>query len=159
MLDRKAYHQTLPTKRISAGCLFLDEQHRLLVVNPTYKKHWEIPGGTVEAHEAPRVSVEREIMEELGLSRPMLRLLCVDYTGETDTRTESLHFIFYGGIMTTTDIAAIRLPLEELSEFRFLPPPEAMSRLGKRLRLRVHHALKAIDSGQTCYLEEQAPVF
>ena len=43
-VNRKAYHQSLPKKRISAGCLFFDRSRRLLIVKPTYKEGWEIPG-------------------------------------------------------------------------------------------------------------------
>jgi 8-oxo-dGTP diphosphatase len=34
-----------PMKYVSAGALFFDEQGRLLIVKPTYKDGWEIPGG------------------------------------------------------------------------------------------------------------------
>jgi hypothetical protein len=30
---------------MSAGVLFFDEAGRLLIVEPTYKPNWEIPGG------------------------------------------------------------------------------------------------------------------
>ena len=55
------------TKRIAAGALFLNQQQRVLLVNPTYKTHWEIPGGMVEENEAPGAACRREISEELGL--------------------------------------------------------------------------------------------
>jgi ADP-ribose pyrophosphatase YjhB (NUDIX family) len=63
MMEKKAYQETLPKKRISAGCLFFDDRGRLLVVNPTYKDTWEIPGGVVEENESPREAVIREVVE------------------------------------------------------------------------------------------------
>ena len=36
-VNRKAYQQSLPKKRVSAGCLFFDKSQRLLIVKPTYK--------------------------------------------------------------------------------------------------------------------------
>ena len=36
-VNRKEYHQSLPKKRISAGCLFFDRSRRLLIAKPTYK--------------------------------------------------------------------------------------------------------------------------
>src|SRR5690606_12767250 len=65
-VNRKAYQRTLPRKRVSAGCLLFDEAGRLLIVNPTYKDGWEIPGGAVEANESPLDGCIREIREELG---------------------------------------------------------------------------------------------
>ncbi len=63
------------TKRIAAGALFLDQQQRVLLVNPTYKTHWEIPGGMVEEKEAPDEACRREISEELGVSVSIIRHL------------------------------------------------------------------------------------
>lgn len=157
-MDRKTYQQTLPKKRISAGCLFFDKKQRLLIVNPTYKDSWEIPGGTVERNESPRHAVIREIAEELGLDCPPVRLLCVDYSSESDKRTESLQFIFLGPVLTADLIAAIQLPVEELSEYRLLEPQKAIKMLSGKLGRRVRHCLDVINRQETLYLEEQQPV-
>lgn len=157
-MDKKAYQESLPRKRISAGCLLFDEQDRLLVLEPAYKRTWEIPGGVVEAQESPRTAVIREIAEELGLSVAPLRLLAVDYSGETATRTESLQLIFLGPTLTAAQIAGMRLPPEELLSYRFLPHEEALALLNGKLRRRVRQALAARAlPGQVLYLEEQRP--
>lgn len=155
MLERKAFQQTLPQKRISAGCLFFDKQNRLLVVNPTYKETWEIPGGVVEQNESPLNAVQREVFEELGLSVKPKRLLCIDYSAETDSRTESLQFIFLGPPLTKEMISAIKLPEEELSEFRIIKPKKGIKLLNRSLRHRVKKCLRAIERRETLYLEEQ----
>jgi hypothetical protein len=36
-----------PKKRIGAGVLIVDEFERVLLVEPTYKDTWEVPGGMV----------------------------------------------------------------------------------------------------------------
>ena len=154
-VNRKAYQQSLPKKRISAGCLFFDKSQRLLIVKPTYKEGWEIPGGAVVANESPLAACIREVTEELGLQRRPLRLLSVDFTGETKQRTESLSFIFDGGVLSDEEIAAIRLPEEELSEYRLLAAVEALTLLNRRLRRRVRRCLAARLAGTTLYLEEQ----
>jgi 8-oxo-dGTP pyrophosphatase MutT (NUDIX family) len=154
-VNRKAYHQSLPKKRISAGCLFFDKQRRLLIVKPTYKEGWEIPGGAVVANESPLAACMREVTEELGLERRPVRLLSVDFTGETKQRTESLSFIFDGGILSDEEIAAIHLPPDELSEYLLLPPEEALALLTRRLSRRVRRCLAARDAGATLYLEGQ----
>lgn len=159
MFDRKTFQKTLPKKRISAGCLFFDHKGRLLVINPTYKDTWEIPGGVVEKNESPREAAIRETYEELGLFCQPDRLLCIDFSDENETRTESLQFIFLGPEFTAEMIAAIQLPREELSEYRFLKPKKAIKLLNKKLRRRVRHCLTVLDNEQTLYLEEQEPIF
>jgi 8-oxo-dGTP pyrophosphatase MutT (NUDIX family) len=158
MMDRKTFQMTLPQKRISSGCLFFDKEGRLLVVNPTYKDTWEIPGGVVEKNESPRATVMREVFEELGLTCQPRRLLCVDFSAETKRRTESLHFIFLGPKLTADMISSIRLPREELHEYRLLPPQKAIKLLNKKLRRRVRRCLQVLDQESTLYLEEQKPV-
>ena len=159
MIDRKTFQESLPQKRISSGCLFFDERGRLLIVNPTYKETWEIPGGVVEKNESPREAVIREVFEETGILCQPQRLLCVDFSDETETRTESLQFIFLGPLLTESMIATIKLPEDELSEFRILPPKKAVKRLNKKLRRRVRHCLNVLKNQETLYLEEQEPIF
>ena len=158
-MNRKQFQKTLPSKRISAGCLYFDKKGKLLVVYPTYKDTWEIPDGVGEKNESPRDAVIREVAEELGLFCQPKRLLCVDYSGESETRTESLHFIFLGPRLTSRKIAAIRLPRAELSDFRILPPKKAIKLLNNKLQRRVSQCLKALDTNETLYLEEQTPIF
>jgi 8-oxo-dGTP diphosphatase len=43
------YTATLPVKRMGSGVLLADATGRVLLVEPTYKDYWEIPGGCVEA--------------------------------------------------------------------------------------------------------------
>lgn len=157
-MDKKAFQQTLPKKRMSAGMLLLDEQGYLLVVEPTYKDTWEIPGGVVEANESPREAVIREVAEELGLQCEPVRLLGVDYSGETENRLESLNFIFLGPPLTAELMAAIRLPEEELHSCQLLPPKMATRLLNKKLRRRVRRCLRVVGKKRTLYMEEQRPV-
>ena len=157
-MDQKEFQKTLPKKRLSAGMLLFDEQGQLLVVEPAYKETWEIPGGVVEANESPRQTAIREVAEELGLYCEPARLLGVDYSGESDKRTESLHYIFLGPILSAEDIVSIRLRQGELLSYRLLPPKEATKLLNKKLRRRVRRCLKVVGKKRTLYMEEQRPV-
>ena len=49
----------------AAGALFVDERGRVMLVEPTYKPMWEIPGGVIESGETPSAACAREIDEEL----------------------------------------------------------------------------------------------
>jgi 8-oxo-dGTP pyrophosphatase MutT (NUDIX family) len=59
-----AYYSNLPTKQVGVGCIFLDENSRVLIVNPTYKDGWELPGGVVERDESPLEACRREVAED-----------------------------------------------------------------------------------------------
>lgn len=138
---------------MAAGCLLLNEAGELLLVNPVYRPHWLLPGGVVEADESPRTACRREVQEELGLQRPSLRLLCVDYVAGGDGRTESLQFIFAGGVLTADEVSLIQLPTAELSAVGFWEPAAALSLLSPRSTLRVQLALTALQNGTAVYLE------
>ena len=70
----------LPTKRVAADCLIFDPEGRFLIVEPTYKSTWDVPGGVSEVDESPRRSAQREVMEELSLQIEPGALLAVDWT-------------------------------------------------------------------------------
>jgi 8-oxo-dGTP diphosphatase len=131
------YQQTLPKKRMGSGALFFNQKGELLLVEPSYKPTWEIPGGVVEAHESPKSCCEREIAEELGLSLTVGRLLCVDYNATTPERLESLMFIFDGGTLNDETIALIRLQADELLSFRFFSKEQLPLNLSATLKGRI----------------------
>lgn len=153
MSDLKSLYAALPKKRMAAGALFLDERGHLLLVNPTYKPQWEIPGGIVEANESPRQACQREIQEELGLPRNFERLLSVSYIPAVGERSDGVMFIFWGGVLTAVEIAQIRLPQAELSEFSFVDPAAISLLLTPSLGARVLQTLAIIPTEQTLYLE------
>ncbi len=154
-MNQRAFLESLPQKRMAAGALFFDADGNLLVVKPVYEETWGIPGGMVERGESPRYACIREVHEEIGLAWRPERLLCVDYTSDTDERTESLQFIFSGGTLSPDDIAHIKLPAAELCEYRFLAPEHALPLLNERLSRRVAQCLKHLADGRTLYLEDQ----
>ncbi len=154
-MSSEEFYTNLPKKRMSAGALFFDEQGRLLIVNPTYKPPWEIPGGIIEENESPREGCIREIKEELGLDWQPKRLLCIDYDHPGTIRSEAMSFIFYGGVLRTNEIDNIQLQVSELSEYRFVSIAEAGELVNGRLTRRLRHILPIINSERTLYLEDQ----
>ena len=143
---------------MGAGALFLNEQGEILIVKPTYKDHWSIPGGVVDENESPRAACIREIKEELGLIVPSLSFICVDYRTATTDRDECLQFIFSGGVITTTQIATIKLPTDELSEFKFMDATDASPLLSVGLRQRITLCLDALKTNTCIYLEDSEMV-
>jgi len=153
-MDDKTYQASLPKKSMAAGALFWDENGRILLVNPTYKEPWEIPGGSVEAQESPRQACIREIKEELGLDWQPERLLCVDYVSQQPDKLEALIFIFVGGLLDPAAIARLKLPGDELSEFRFCTLAEAVALVNGRLGRRISHCFAHLHGPVTLYPED-----
>ncbi|MFB9363609.1 NUDIX hydrolase [Actinoplanes nipponensis] len=144
---------TLPRKRMGAGLVMTDHIDRVLLVEPTYKDYWEIPGGAVEADESPRNTTIREISEELGLAVSPGRLLVVDWVPPREDRTEGLMLLFDGGMLTPDDSRKIRLPPEELRSWAWCDPQQAGQRLSDLLARRLTAAIQARAEGSTAYLE------
>jgi len=130
----QTYLGNLPKKRMGSGCLLFDSSGRVLLVKPTYKPVWEIPGGVVELNESPKQCCQREIKEEIGLAVKIGDLLVVDYNSHEDIKTESLMFIFNGGILTEEEIENIHLKPDELSEYGFFRQDSLPSEITKTLK-------------------------
>lgn len=131
------YTATLARKRMGAGALFFDVTGRVLLVEPTYKDYWEIPGGAVEADESPHEAVCRELKDELGLSRPPGGLLGIDWVPPREGRTEGLMVVFDGGVLPAEEAAGITVAPEELRGWAWCTATEVAERLSPLLARRV----------------------
>lgn len=123
---------------LGAAAIITDEAGRILLVHPTYREDdsWLLPGGVVEPGEHPHVTCRREITEELGLDLPLSAVLAVHSLSRNHPDLRSglpcpgeVRFVFDGGILTSDQVEAIRLPHEELSEYAFVETRDAMQRL------------------------------
>ena len=86
LLSTADWFASLPSVYLSASMLITDSDDRILLVKPNYRPDWGIPGGIVEADEAPDQCVTREIAEELALAIPAGDLLVVDWMGAAGDR-------------------------------------------------------------------------
>lgn len=157
MIETAYNYEALPKKRMAAGALFLNEAGNILIVKPTYRPDWLLPGGTVEENESPREACAREIKEELNLEVFLEHLLCIEYLSKDLQQTESVQFVFYGGQLSQTQIQTIVLPAIELNEYRFSPRDEACLLLSRKLAKRLPYCLLALKENMTIYLEDGCP--
>jgi 8-oxo-dGTP diphosphatase len=140
---------------VAAGALFVDDEGRVLIVEPTYKETWEIPGGRVEPGETPREACVRELREELGLDLAPGGLLVVDWAPREGV--DRVLFVFDGGALSGAQVEAITLPPDELASWAFVPPSELATWMAPWLVRRVLAALGARTAGATRYLEFGRP--
>lgn len=143
---------TQARKRVSADVLLRDETGRVLLVKPTYKPGWDLPGGMAEANEAPDDAACRELREELALDLTLHGLLVIDWVPPHGPWDDQLAFIFNGGTLNPEQTAALHPDHHELTELAFIPSDEALPRLGERLRRRLHAALESLQGGSPVYM-------
>ncbi|KZM68169.1 hypothetical protein AWN90_09520 [Nocardia terpenica] len=158
VLPVEQYVARLDKKRMAAGMLIRDDRRRVLLVEPSYKPNWEIPGGAVEKDESPWATVKREVAEELGLDLPVGRLLVVDYVRPQDSRPEGVIFVFDGGVLTETDVAKMVLAEGEIESAGFYSLDQAETRVKPLLADRLTTALLAVEHGGPVLCEQGRPV-
>jgi len=148
----------LPTARAltSAGILFFDADGRVMLVEPTYKDHWEIPGGIMEGGETPREACRREVKEELGLDIEPGRLLVVDWAPAPPVGDKVL-FVFDGGVLDAAKLDTIIFADGEIASYAFVAPDAVSPRVPDRLAKRISSAVAARDACRTSYLEHGLP--
>lgn len=141
-----------PTIPASAGALIFDRKGRLLILKPTYKSGWTIPGGVMEANgETPWEACRREVREECGLDVATGRLAAVDFRRPRQGKPGGVRFLFDCGALADAALAAVVLQPEEICEYRLADERTALSLLRGPIRRRVREARK---SPGAVYLEE-----
>ncbi|MEV4433615.1 NUDIX hydrolase [Streptomyces sp. NPDC049555] len=140
-------------KRVAADVLLRDDVGRVLLVKPTYKEAWDLPGGMAEANESPREAARRELREELGLAVDLHGLLCVDWVPPHGPWDDQLAFIFDGGVLGAEQRGTLGPTDDELSACAFFVPDEALHLLPPRTRMRAAAALAALGDAVPRYLE------
>ncbi len=149
-----AFFASLPRKYVGSGVLITDESGRVLLVEPTYKSSWEVPGGVTEAAESAPAAARRECQEEIGVAVDVGRLLVIEHQ-TVPGRGDSLMFVYDGGVLPAD--VELALPIGELRSYRFLAPADldavAVPRLANRLRI----ALQARAQGRLIELDNGVP--
>jgi ADP-ribose pyrophosphatase YjhB (NUDIX family) len=147
---------SVPRIPASASALIFDAAGRLLILRPTYKKGWTLPGGQLEPDgESPWEACRRETREECGLQVVHARLACVDFLRPRPRRPGGVRFLFDCGVLPAEQLASVTLQPEEISSHLLAEPAHALELLSGPLRRRVAAALAAEGF---VYLEDGEPV-
>lgn len=147
------YFASLPRTRGAASALLLDEQDRVLLVKPTYKPGWFLPGGVIEQGESPLTACLRECREELGFAPDLDGIACFDWAppeGEID----ATNVWVFAGRITAGQVAGIVLPPDELSGHRLAARAEIPDLAPPHIARRLASVLDA--DGLPLYLEDGA---
>jgi 8-oxo-dGTP diphosphatase len=146
----------LPGIPVSAGALIFDRSGRLLILKPTYKSGWTIPGGVMEADgESPWEACRREVREETGIEVARGRLAAVDFRRPRPGRPGGIRYLFDCGQVKDQALAGLVLQPEEISESRLAPLADALVLLRGPIRRRVRAATRG---RRLVYLEDGRPV-
>ncbi len=129
----------------------IDDQSRVLLVRPTYKDYWDVPGGYVTQGESPRDAAIREVREELGVDVRIGHLLAVDWAPSVKDG-DKLLFLFSGQLPSD---AVFSFADGEIDETRYVDVDEleglTIDRLCRRIR-------SSIEASVSTYLEHGVAV-
>jgi 8-oxo-dGTP diphosphatase len=147
----------LPAIPVSAGALIFDRAGRLLILKPTYKSGWTIPGGVMEADgETPWEACRREVREECGLEVSTAVLACMDFRRPRPGKPGGIRYLFDCGAFGEESLAGIVVQPEEISQYQLADLDAALTVLRKPIRRRVRAAARRQRG--LCYLEDGRPV-
>jgi 8-oxo-dGTP diphosphatase len=146
----------LPAIPVSAGALIFDRENRLLILKPTYKSGWTIPGGVMEADgETPWQACQREVREETGIEVRHGQLACMDFRRPRPGKPGGIRFLFRCDELDDRVLAAIVIQPEEISAYQILALADALP----LLRLPIQRRVRAACAGRgLVYLEDGRPV-
>ncbi|GAA3741274.1 8-oxo-dGTP pyrophosphatase MutT (NUDIX family) [Spinactinospora alkalitolerans] len=146
------FFESLPRTRGAAIAVLRDARGRVLLVKPTYKPGWGLPGGVIEMGESPLAACRRECAEELGFVPKLTGLVCVDWRPSSTAPDHRPCTVFvFSGVLAPGQFEAVRLPADELSDAVMAEPGDVADRLpaaaGRRVAL-------CLESDRVLYLED-----
>lgn len=142
----------LPRVAVSVNAVIFDAAGRVLVVKPTYKSGWTLPGGQMEADgETPWEACRREVREECGIEVARGRLRVVDFLRPRIGHAGGLRIVFDCGVLDEGEAQTIVVQEGEIGEARFVERHTADDLLRPAVRRRLRALL---SSDGVVYLEE-----
>lgn len=146
------HYTTLPRKRVHVAVLVFNKNNELLILKPTYKDNWSLPGGVVEKDESPQAACARELNEETGLSVDNPVFLAVQYLTDSE-RGDALFFMFDGGVTDESIMRTQFVANEEIQEWKFVPVTQVADFVTEGIMTRIQAGLSAKESSSAIYCE------
>jgi 8-oxo-dGTP pyrophosphatase MutT (NUDIX family) len=138
-------------RRVGALWLIVDDQTRVLVVQPSYRptNHYQLVGGCANPGEPPHQAAIREGYEEIGVPMVPDTFLIADYTpaNKATRSAEGLNFVWLHR-MSPHDTISLKADAPkgvepELIDFRWLRPDELDEHCTPAQATRIRAALAA----------------
>jgi 8-oxo-dGTP pyrophosphatase MutT (NUDIX family) len=149
---RSLLNSFLPRKRAISQMLLRDPQGRVLLCQLTYKRDWDLPGGVVEVGESPRIAVQREVEEELGLHLEPGELVLTDWLPPWGGWDDAVCLVFDGGTLATSVLDEVVKQEREIRDVRFCTLDEvdelAADFTARRVRAAVGGTQPYTESGR-----------
>jgi len=115
-----------PKKMIGVKVVVKSSDGKVLVVKPTYKPTWQLPGGVVEAGENPKAAAKRELQEETSIVCSEIELKLVDLVFRAD---QDVLLLLYELLPTQDSEQNIIVQAAELEMYEWIAPQDAPARL------------------------------
>lgn len=157
MSDR--YYETLPRKRMSAGGIILNPNNEVILVKPSYKNLWLLPGDVIEQLESPLDAIKRELREEISLDIDPIKLMFISYIKGKTKYEEALCFIFNFGTINNTMVKKIKIYNNEIIDFKFFKLNEIDNIVSENTKKAIHIAYNDFNKNGTYYVENGIVVF
>jgi 8-oxo-dGTP pyrophosphatase MutT (NUDIX family) len=149
---RSLLNSFLPRKRAISQMLVRDEAGRVLLCRLTYKRDWDLPGGVVEVGESPRLAVQREVEEELGLEIEPGGLVLTDWLPAWSGWDDAVCLVFDGGTHPSSVLEGVVMQEREIRDVRFCTLEEvddlAADFTARRVRAAVEGSQPYTESGR-----------
>lgn len=141
--------QRFATPRVASCAVVQNAGGRVLLVRPTYKPGWDLPGGYVERGESPAAGCQRELHEEVGLVLAVANLVAVDWYRTSD-EGDKIVYVFDGGVLGSD--SAVQVDGREIDQWSWCAPHQWSQLLPQRTARRLSAAVGALASGVTANL-------
>ncbi len=144
---RALLNSFLPRKRAIAQLLVRDLDGRVLLCQLTYKRDWDLPGGVIEPGESPRLGVEREVVEELGLTLPAGPLVLTDWLPPWGGWDDAVCLVFDGGRHDAELLTRVTHQEREIRDAEFCTAEQVRERTADFTARRIEAALGNLGGG------------